>query len=572
MLLMKRIQALRASKFATICCTIGFSAIVGCDLVAGIGTYCVEGTDPDCGTGADGGWTTTGTASTSQTCDPGVSMPCYEGPLETEAIGACKSGSAQCDAAGVGYGPCIGQVLPAVEDCATPENEDCSTSPDCGSCLWNIAFPRPEPTAHHYPVRMAVDPAGNRYLGFHAIGPIDLGCEILADGPTPDFDVVVAKLDGTGKCIWSKRFGDEAGQYLADLAVDSQGDVILAGSFEGIIDFEAGPLSSLGADFYLTKLDTNGDAVWSRSFGDDSEEQVAASLSVDAAGSIIVVGTFRGLLSFGEQTPTLANESPSDALFLSKFDSSGVTLWSRAYAVLDANGYVRGQAVASEPTGGAYVAAHLRGNVTLPPTREVSAANLQAMMLTKFTADGIPEWNKIYQTTEAAVEVSDATADSGGNALFTGRFWGTLAFGSTMLTSPGGYAGFVTKVDALGSHQWSASLGSNASTPSVRAVGVSTDDAMNAFVAGDFKDFGDFGCGTLDAAGDSDVFVTKFDSVGKCSWSKRFGDPNEQRADDVAATASSVTVFGRLSGSADAGCGVVSSDAGESAFLLTVAP
>jgi hypothetical protein len=72
--------------------------------------------------GASGG--AGGSAPTD--CDPGASRSCYGGPATTQDIGACKAGTQICNAAGDGYGPCDGEVLPVSELCAGGVDDDCN--------------------------------------------------------------------------------------------------------------------------------------------------------------------------------------------------------------------------------------------------------------------------------------------------------------------------------------------------------------------------------------------------------------------------------------------------------------
>ncbi len=73
------------------------------------------------------------------TCTPGSTMTCYSGPSGTVGIGMCTAGAQTCNALGTGYGPCQGEVLPAAEDCATPEDEDCDgQSPSCSGVIVDL--------------------------------------------------------------------------------------------------------------------------------------------------------------------------------------------------------------------------------------------------------------------------------------------------------------------------------------------------------------------------------------------------------------------------------------------------
>jgi len=65
-------------------------------------------------------------------CDPGSTVECYSGPPSTKNQGICQAGTQACNDNGIGYGPCTGEVLPAVEDCGTPADEDCDgQTPPC---------------------------------------------------------------------------------------------------------------------------------------------------------------------------------------------------------------------------------------------------------------------------------------------------------------------------------------------------------------------------------------------------------------------------------------------------------
>jgi hypothetical protein len=93
----------------------------GCDLVAGIGTFCEVGVDPGCGAG--GGAAGAG-GTGGGVCKPEETMGCYSGPAGTEGVGACKTGVATCSADGTGFGACENEVLPGKETCEGDKDRD----------------------------------------------------------------------------------------------------------------------------------------------------------------------------------------------------------------------------------------------------------------------------------------------------------------------------------------------------------------------------------------------------------------------------------------------------------------
>jgi len=72
-----------------------------------------------CETGAPGG------GGSACVCTPGATEGCYTGSLESRWVGACKDGVSTCNASGTAWGPCEGEVVPAPETCAEPNDEDC---------------------------------------------------------------------------------------------------------------------------------------------------------------------------------------------------------------------------------------------------------------------------------------------------------------------------------------------------------------------------------------------------------------------------------------------------------------
>jgi len=74
---------------------------------------------------------------------------------------------------------------------------------------------------------------------------------------------------------WSKTFGDGSEEAITSVAVDGSGAVIAAGWFEGDIDLGGGKLSSKARDLFVAKFDATGKSLWSRQFGGDGTDSLA---------------------------------------------------------------------------------------------------------------------------------------------------------------------------------------------------------------------------------------------------------------------------------------------------------
>jgi beta-propeller repeat-containing protein len=129
----------------------------------------------------------------------------------------------------------------------------------------------------------------------------------LALGGTPftnmgSRDVFVAELDHDGDHLWSASFGDAGSQDLHALDSDGLGNVVLAGRFDGSIDFGGGPFASGGLrDGFLAKLGPAGQHRWSFAYGTPSgaTEQLVNMLARDSTGNMTFAGSFTGSINVG---------------------------------------------------------------------------------------------------------------------------------------------------------------------------------------------------------------------------------------------------------------------------------
>ena len=141
----------------------------------------------------------------------------------------------------------------------------------------------------------------------------------------------------------------------------------------------------------------------------------------------------------------------------------------------------------------------------------------------------------------------------GSNTIVAGEFSGSVDFGGGELMSAGQTDIFIAKYDSDGVHVSSRRIGG---TGSDLPQGVHLDGASNMIVAGSFQTSVDFGGGALMSAGGDDIFVVKYDPSGAHIWSKRFGSSGFDRAHSLAKDGSNnVIVVGQFEGTVDFGGG-----------------
>ena len=177
------------------------------------------------------------------------------------------------------------------------------------------------------PYASAVDSSGNVVVVGAFSGTVNFGGGPLTSAGGSD--IFVAKYSSTGTHLWSQRFGDASTSTAYGVAVDTSGSVVVVGNFTGTVNFGGGPLTSAGGlDIFVAKFSATGGYLWSQRYG-GSRDEYAYSVAVDSSGNVVVTGNFQGTVSFGGSS--ILSYGGSIDMFLAKYSSAGQHVWSKAF-------------------------------------------------------------------------------------------------------------------------------------------------------------------------------------------------------------------------------------------------
>lgn len=509
------------------------ASIAGCGLILGLDEF----VDAPAGAGAGGG------AGSGSACEPGETRDCYSGPEGTQGVGLCRAGHQQCTDETATFGACEGEVLPATEECTVRGDEDCDGNP-CSDALWAKLYGDAE---YQEPYAVATDKDGNIYVAGSFAGYIHFTGVPLTAGDAGNAFLV--KFAPSGKPIWSRRFGESGSHVARTLAVDPEGNVIVAGSFTGSMNLGGGSLFSAGqSDLWIAKFNPEGAHVWSGRFGDASS-QAEIRVAVDPAGDITLAGRFEGTINFG--TGDLVNSSGIGTdVFVAKLHGDGVALWSKRFG--DSNTeYLN--ALAVDPEGSVYIGGQLHGTVSFggPPL-----SGSPAIYLAKLDAFGAHLWSKTFGVTGFMAAIWGLAVDPGGDVIASGTFNNSLDFGTFQISQPASFEDmFVFKLSSTGEYRWAKVFGSHA-TDGARMVRVGP--AGEILFACWINDSIAFGGPVLETSG-STQGLAKLSPEGDHLWSKivGVGAPNAFMLKDMAVDPSSgdVVLVGSQQAEADYGLG-----------------
>ena len=124
-------------------------------------------------------------------------------------------------------------------------------------------------------------------------------------------DALIVKLDSSLTPMWAHNWGDSATQDLRAVATDSDGNVYAAGLLNGAITAGGTTLTASGADILSMKLDSAGNVLCIKQFGDTGGDQgdnlVVNRFASTASGQkdkLVMRGLYAGNVPFGSTTLT----------------------------------------------------------------------------------------------------------------------------------------------------------------------------------------------------------------------------------------------------------------------------
>ena len=159
---------------------------------------------------------------------------------------------------------------------------------------------------------VVVDADGNIFVAGDAdgqLGDAGLGAE----------DAVVSKWTADHELEWTSQWGTPWAEDVRAIAMGADGSLFVAGVTWG--DLEG--TSAGDWDAFLTKLDPDGDVLWSHQWGSDDVDG-ATAVVVDEIGSAYVTGETRG---------QIAGANGTGNVFCRKIDADGGHGWTTQWGV-----------------------------------------------------------------------------------------------------------------------------------------------------------------------------------------------------------------------------------------------
>lgn len=399
-----------------------------------------------------------------------------------------------------------------------------------------------ELVTEEYGKAVAVDSSGNTYIFGEFSGPTDFdpGPAIVQHTSKWDSDNFLIKFDLNGDFLWVRTWGCEWDDIAWDMALDSNGNVYTAGSFNDTVDLDPGSgvdeYISRGTYYtYLSKFDSDGNFVWARTWQGSSPIQ----LTVGNSSIINIYGQFDGTVDF-DPGPGVEERTANGwaTTFNSSFDSDG------NFLSVHTGGIDHGSGVAFDSSGNRYITGYFnspdffKGPVDLDPGLDVVepvSKGATDIYLSKFNSAGSLIWTYTWGGTDSDFG-GDIALDSNCNSYLTGTFSGTVDFdpgtGVEERTANRFLDSYFCKFDSDGNFIWVRTWGG--APWSGKGLTIDANDII--YVTGSIArganrspsvdlDPGP-GMDMHTLTGSNDIFLSKFDTNGDFISAITFGGEN----------------------------------------------
>jgi hypothetical protein len=333
----------------------------------------------------------------------------------------------------------------------------------------------------------------------------------------------VTKVDPSGAFLWGHTYvGHSAGLEGVYLAIGPDDEVVVTGDFAGSTDFGDGPiLASDGREVYLVKYAAAGALQWAWHFSGMPKTLIQATdVAVQASGDIVVGGSSPQGLNFGLGMIL-------GGAYLATFDSGGAAKWNKALPETEIfNESGSNHVMGLTPSGDILFAPLLAGDSDFGCGTLAHSSGDPPVALGKFDADG----NCVF------------SEELSGPGLLAAR----QRDDGIVLAGTNNQQMTVTKLDAAGSQLWTHTY---APTASAGALAVAVDaQTGNIGFTGSAPSGGPLDLGSGMLPGQGNLFAAVLSPAGATLWSARFGDGEPATGSDAAFAPSGLVVGGSYSG------------------------
>jgi hypothetical protein len=349
---------------------------------------------------------------------------------------------------------------------------------------------------------IVVDGSGNVYVtgdsGMPWNGPSG---EPPLNAHTGWSDIFVLKLNASGAYQWHTFYGSNNNDGSAGIALDSSGNVYVAGWSELTWGTPRHAFSEFGQNLFVLKLNSDGAHQWHTFYGTSYNNAISWGVAVHG-NDVYVSGSCTA--SWG--TPLNPFNGVQD-IFVLKLNSDGDNQWHTYYG--SSGDFDFGEGIAVDGAGGVYVTGQSLATWNGPsgqnPLNGYSGGG--DIFVLKLNSSGTYQWHSFFGSIDYDDYGKGIAVDGAGYIYVTG--FSNETWGAPINPHSGASDVFVLKLNSSGAYQWHTFFGSPSGDD---GTGIAVDSSGNVYVTGTYINNGGF-----------DIFVLKLNTSGAYQWHRIYG-------------------------------------------------
>ncbi|MEM8510283.1 MAG: T9SS type A sorting domain-containing protein [Bacteroidota bacterium] len=238
-------------------------------------------------------------------------------------------------------------------------------------------------------------------------------------------DVYILKLDANGNFIWAKSLtGSINNEYATAIAVDNDNNLIIGGEFYLTVDFNPSSMTTNNhtaagiRDYFLLKLDTSGNYIWSKTAGGIASEQIE-DIAIDNNNKIYVSGYIEDNSDVDPSTNVfeLQVQGLYNA-FMAKFEPNGDFVWASNIDGVDVEN--RPGSISIDAENNVYFSGIFNQTADLDPTTgtdERTAIGDDNYYVLKLDENLAYQWAQPYGLTDSNTYTTDLEINNAGELV-----------------------------------------------------------------------------------------------------------------------------------------------------------
>ncbi|WP_161888738.1 T9SS type A sorting domain-containing protein [Pontibacter russatus] len=372
-------------------------------------------------------------------------------------------------------------------------------------------------SGYDYLISLQQTSDGGYILGGYSDSPVSGDKTEANEG---SYDYWVVKLDAAGEKEWDRNYGGSVTDRLRSLQQTSDGGYILGGTTSPLYSGEKSEASRGGSDYWVVKVDANGDKEWDRTYGGSNNDGLQSLQQTSDGGYIL--GGFSASPISGEKSEankSLCSESWCTDYWVVKVDASGDKEWDRTYGGSEHDNLYSLQ----QTSDGGYI---LGGTSISPVSGDKTEASKGSSdyWVVKVDASGDKEWDRTYggngyESLESVQQTSEGGYIIGGTSV-------SGSSGDKTEPSRGDYDFWVVKLKVDSpppvTAAWDRRYGGSGTDRFTVVV-----PTPGGYLAGGYSSSAVSGDKSQGSRGGYDFWIVRTDRDGQKIWDRRYGGPSD---------------------------------------------